>query len=156
MIGDRLQLLVSIQRTEGAPPANESLEVELLGANRFLLMHSPALVEGLAAGDEFELIGATPRVLRHGGNLVVWFYFAMELAQQPLAVRRVREVLESIGGRLDGGGTVTLIFTVPLESGFERIAQTMDSLVATTPGSSWMYGNVYSTLDDTPLNWWLR
>ena len=41
--------------SDGTPQGEETLPVVALGDGRYVLLASPGFVEGLAAGDEFEL-----------------------------------------------------------------------------------------------------
>jgi hypothetical protein len=141
-----------------AHQGEETLPVLAIGPGRYRLLASPGFVEGLAAGDEFELDPHSPlghRVLRRGGNLCVWFYHAEPLSEGSAATHDIREVAESLGGRLDGGYSRMLVLTVPLAAGFDAVARAFDAAVARHAGSAWLYGNVYDPADGvTPLDWW--
>lgn len=140
-------------------PAEELLDVEELGPNRFRLRSSPGMVEGLGAEDEFELDENAPlgfRVIRRGGNVVVWFYWPSEEMVRGPAALELQRAVEKIGGRLDGGGATHLVFTVPVRAGFPRIEDAFRRAETATPGATMMFGNVYDPGDGhTPLNWWL-
>jgi hypothetical protein len=144
--------------SNGAPQGEETLPVAALGDGRYVLLASPGFVEGLAAGDEFELDSSARggvRVLRRGGNLCVWFYHAEQLDESSDATADVRRVADSLGGRLDGGYSRMLVLTIPLAAGFDAVAAAFDDAVRRHPGSAWLYGNVYDPSDGiTPLNWW--
>lgn len=143
---------------DGVHQGDETLPVTPLGAQRYLLLASPGFVEGLAAGDEFELdtsVSGGVRVLRRGGNLCVWFYHSEPLDETSDVTADVRGVAESLGGRLDGGYSRMLVLTIPLSAGFDAVASAFDEAVARHTGSTWLYGNVYDPSDGTtPLNWW--
>lgn len=151
------QLVVSVY-SNGVRQGEESLPVAALGRGRYRLLASPGFVEGLAAGDEFELDASAPsghRVLHRGGNLCVWFYHAEPLSESSVATADARRVAESLGGRLDGGYSRMLVLTVPLAAGFDAVARAFDDAVRRHAGSAWLYGNVYDPSDGmTPLNWW--
>jgi hypothetical protein len=140
----------------GGEPVFERLRVEQIDHNRFKLLNSPGLVEGLAAGDEVELgesTGGLFRVVKRGGNLNVWLFFEGGIPNEKLGA--LSEAVESIGGYLDGGTHRSLIFTIPANVGFPRVENAMDRLTAEYPGASWMFANVYDATDGvTPLNWW--
>jgi hypothetical protein len=144
--------------SNGARQGEETLPVADLGNGRYRLLASPGFVEGLAAGDEFELDPHAPlghRVVRRGGNLCVWFYHAAPVDDSDMATADVRLVAESLGGRLDGGYSHMLVLTVPLAAGFDAVADAFDRAVRRHAGSAWLYGNVYDPSDGmTPLNWW--
>jgi hypothetical protein len=155
--GEQLEVRVPVY-TDGVHQGEETLPVIALGNDRYLLLTSPGFVEGLAAGDEFELdpsaVGGH-RVLRRGGNLCVWFYHAEPLDENSEVTADVRRVAESLGGRLDGGYSRMLVLTVPLAAGFDAVSAAFDEAVRRHAGSAWLYGNVYDPSDGTtPLNWW--
>ena len=144
--------------SDGARQGEEMLPVAELGDGRYRLLASPGFVEGLAAGDEFELEPAAPfghRVVRRGGNLCVWFYHSEALSESSAVTADVRSVAESLGGHLDGGYSRMLVLTIPLAAGFDAIARAFDDAVRRHAASSWLYGNVYDTSDGmTKLDWW--
>ena len=156
-VHERRELRVPIF-SGGAHQGEEVLPVLSLGHGRYILLASPGFVEGLAAGDEFELDASVAyghRVLRRGGNLCVWFYHAELVDQSSTATAGIRVVAESLGGRLDGGYSHMLVLTVPLAAGFDAVAGAFDEAVRRHAGSAWLYGNVYDPSDGmTPLNWW--
>lgn len=144
--------------SNGVRQGEETLPVAALGGGHYRLLASPGFVEGLAAGDEFELdasVACGHRVLRRGGNLCVWFYHAEPLSEESVATADVRLVAESLGGHLDGGYSRMLVLTIPLAAGFDAVAHAFDEAVHRHAGSAWLYGNVYDPSDGmTPLNWW--
>jgi hypothetical protein len=145
--------------SDGARQGEEVLPVVAVGPSRFRLVASPGMVEGLAAGDEFELAPDVPlgyRVLARGGNLCVWFYFEHPVSEHDPETTDVRRVAEALGGWLDGGYSRMVVFTVPLSAGFAAVAGAFDGAAARYRGAVWYYGNVYDPRDgETPLNWWL-
>lgn len=144
--------------SNGARQGEEALPVADLGDGRYRLLASPGFVEGLAAGDEFELDPDAPlghRVVRRGGNLCVWFYHSESASESIAVTADIRHVAESLGGHLDGGYSRMLVLTIPLAAGFDAIARAFDDAVRRHAASSWLYGNVYDPADGmTPLNWW--
>ena len=142
----------------GVSQGDEVLPVVEIGDGRYQLLASPGFVEGLAAGDEFELDASAAgghRVLRRGGNLCVWFYHAEPIEETDVATADIRLVAESLGGHLDGGYSHMLVLTVPLAAGFDAVADAFDRAVRRHAGSAWLYGNVYDPSDGmTPLKWW--
>lgn len=161
------QVNLPIVREDGGRKIIETLSVEQIDVNRFRLIHSPVMVEGLAAGDEFELsstelCGYT--VMRRGGNLCVWLFFGRTSADKwpepPTMVANVESFLIrpliALGGYLDGGGSGSLVFTIPVAVGFAKIEDLFNYAQSQVPGSTWMFGNVYDLIDGrTPLNWWI-
>lgn len=136
----------------------EVLPVEQLGANHFKLKNSPGFVECLAAGDEFELSDTEPlgyKLLRHSGNLCVWYYFNETKDTKGAEAKQLQEEVETLGGWLDGGLKFMLIFTIPFSAGFAKIDEVFNQAQNRIFNSGWEYGNVYDTKDGvTLLNWW--
>jgi hypothetical protein len=67
---DEPQELVVPVFSNGVRQGEETLPVAALGGGRYRLLASPGFVEGLAAGDEFELdpsVACGHRVLHRGG-----------------------------------------------------------------------------------------
>jgi hypothetical protein len=134
----------------------ERLTAVPVATGQLRLSHSPGLVEGLVAGDIIELDDEEEqgfRVVRHAPWICVWYYFAKKEDLYGPGFIAAKTALEAIGGQLDGGTHRSLIFNVPLQTGFSTIESTMERLVARFPDTEWIYGNVYG-LDGTPLNWW--
>jgi hypothetical protein len=148
------ELLLPVLNTAGERQFDESLPAEPQGGDRYRLLASPGMVEGLAAGDELELAPGEPagfRVLRRAGRLCIWVY----LSEPPPdgTDERLSRTAASLGGYLDGGNTRLRILTVPVAAGFPRVETALDAAVRELPGSSWAYGNVYDR-QDRPLGWW--
>jgi len=152
------EIALPILRDEGEQPMQEKLPVEQIGPGHFRLLHSPGLVEGLAAGDVIELTRNTTngyKLVQHGGNVCVWFFVSENNPEKQTLAQRLNQDVIAIGGWLDGGGFYSLIFTIPVNVGFPNIERIFNEAVVDHPGSTWMYGNVYDSQDGlTPLNWW--
>jgi hypothetical protein len=116
-ITEKIQLPVI--NTEQQKAGTEEIEVEPLGDRHYRLIHSPGYVEGLAAGDEIVLVDEAVgfRVLKRSGNLCLWMIFASAKDLFSAAALTLKERVERLGGRLDGGTERTLIFTIPLKAG---------------------------------------
>lgn len=146
-------LLLLVEYRQGQP-LREPVHVAALGDGVFRLLYTPGFVQGLAAGDEFRLVGTDGAfaVTRRGGNLAVQV-FADELValhQADLVAQVAR-----LGGSLDGAIERGLAFTVPLAAGFPAVERVFDTWVAAHPGWEWSFGNVYDPTDGvTPLGWW--
>jgi len=139
---------------------SEVLDIEEVGPNRYRLIYSPGLVEGLAAGDEFELTeenSAGFNIVRRSGNLCAWLIFDEPTDFSAPNIEDLEARVRGIGGYLDGGTHRSLIFTIPLQSEFRTIEGIFDSFVKAVQGTHWFYGNVYDPKDPAnPLNWWLE
>ena len=139
---------------------SEILDVEEIGPNRYRLIYSPGLVEGLAAGDEFELTdenAAGFNVVRRSGNLCAWLIFDEPPDFSAPNIKDLEARVQGMGGHLDGGTHRSLIFTIPLRAGFKAIEEILDGFVEAVEGTHWFYGNVYDPKEPAkPLNWWLE
>ena len=105
---------------DGVHQGDETLAVTPLSAERYLLLASPGFVEGLAAGDEFELdasVSGGVRVLRRGGNLCVWFYHIPRRARRDAEARRTAR-----GRGADSGWMPTPVTSLEVVDGKGRSA----------------------------------
>jgi hypothetical protein len=132
----------------------EPVHVNKLGEGTFRLLYSPGLVQGIAAGDTFTLVGSDGafKVTNRSGNLAVQIFSDASVAQYAaeLAAQFAR-----IDGVLDGEVDRGLVFTVPVSVGFPAIEAVVNAWVAKHPGWEWFYGNVYDPTDGTTLlGWW--
>lgn len=146
-----IRLLIEYRKGQ---PLTEPVHAESLGDGMYRLLYTPGLVQGIAAGDEFSLVGdeGAFRVRRRGGNLAVQLY-----SKQPVASFRTElaALVASLGGWLDGAIEKGLVFTIPVTVGFSAVEKLFDTWVAEHPGWEWYYGNVYDPVDGiTPLGWW--
>lgn len=153
-----IEIKLPIRMDPPSRPAVEMLPVAEVGPNCYRLVSSPGMVEGLAADDLFAIDREDDlgyKVIRRGGNVCAWFFFDAPGRNRGPEADRIREAVEGIGGRLDGGGHCVLVFTIPVSAGFPAIADLFDGARERIPGSTWMYGNVYDPKDGhTPLGWW--
>jgi len=135
----------------------ESVLVEKLGGNRYRLLASPGLLEGIAGGDEIELAPERPagfRVTRRGGNICVQFFWEGDLND---CADALGPKAAALGGRIDGQTASLLVFTIPVSAGFPAIERIFYDAETRYTGCRWMYGNVYDPADGrTPLNWWVQ
>src|SRR5262245_10449318 len=138
----------------------EVLEVDAVPPGRYRLRHSPAFVDGLAAGDVIELDESARegfRVLSRGGNLAVIVAFEEDQDRSTGLVERLAKAIKALGGTKDGGPARLLVFTVPVGAGFDAVEKLLNGFVAEQSGTNWWYGNVYEAGDALrPLNWWKR
>ena len=136
-------------------PAYEEVHVEPRGVDRYVLLQSPGLALGIAAGDIFSVASdKTFRVLERAGNVCIQIFGPPRVQDIEHDVTRM---LSDIEGRLDGMSDEELVYTVPLTSGFNSIETVLERVVRLHPSLEWYYGNVYDPDDGvTPLNWWLH
>lgn len=142
---------------DGQPKGvGELVEVERLGDNLYKLVCPPAMVEGLAIGDTFELDEDDPagfQVVEHSGYLTIW----MQLPDRELTdddFDLIQDALNEADGIFHGiAHGIFAVFSAPVSAGMDEVSSAMDNLVATMPGASWQYANVYDW-DGEPLGWW--
>jgi len=150
-MAQHVDLLVEYRRGR---PIVETVHAESLGNGHYKLLHSPGLVQGIAAGDEFRFTDANGafEVLSRAGNIVVQLY--ANAGVEPFAAELGSSV-RALGGTLDGRVARGMVFSIPVGVGFEAIEGLFNSFVADKPGVQWAYGNVYADAEGrVPLNWW--
>jgi hypothetical protein len=149
---------IEVAHLEEDQKVTEKLPAEPLGGKRYQLMGSPALVAGLASGDEIELDPREPtgyRLLKHGMNLCIQIHARRcnKAMQDAIA-----HGFESLGGRFDGvmesPKACIVVCSVSVFATFDRIEKTMDQLARKFRFEGWTYGNVYDLATGEPLNWW--
>jgi Domain of unknown function (DUF4265) len=148
--------LVADTNPDGTP-FYESVLVELVGPGRYLVLASPGLLAGFAAGDEIEVAPDERyghRVIRRGGNVCVQFFKG---GDEGRTWGELESQVAALGGRLDGETPGLLVFTIPVAAGFPAIERIFYAAEKRYAGCEWMYGNVYDPADGvTPLNWWAQ
>jgi len=119
----------------------------------YVVLYSPGLVEGIAAGDVIRLTDAAFghfEVLERSGNVSVKWGARSELGSK---LNEADSLLQPLGARRDGAIERAAVWTIPVSTGFEAIEAAMEAVVSLISGSSWLYGNVYDE-NEKPLNWW--
>jgi hypothetical protein len=143
---------------DGRLATREMLEVDPVDGARYRLLHSPAFVDGLAAGDVIELDESRAsgfRLISRAGNLAVIVTFEKEEHKHSPQAQRLQGSVKAIGGTLDGGPSRVLVFTVPASTGFQTVETLLDAFLQELPGTNWWYGNVYEAGNAArSLNWW--
>ena len=150
----RLQLLAGFDPQ--GQPVLEKLEAWALATEHcYELMRSPLFVRNLAAGDIFRLTRQTPgafEVLRRSGRLTLRVYRRSDL---DALERELTPEVEKLDGTLDRASERALAYSLHVNVGFAAVEAQFDRPPEASPGSSWLYGNVYDPADGTtPLNWW--
>lgn len=148
-----MTLVVKAGTSTDGRPAFEEVLVDSADGGEYLLLRSPGLVQGLAAGDRFVLeADRSVRVTRRGWNLCVQIYSNDSL---DALERQLEQPLLRLGGRLDGKTANLLVYTVPAKAGFSAVESILQEHVTSSSGAEWYFGNVYDERDGvTPLNWW--
>ena len=138
-------------RDASSGDASEPVHAVPLGGSNYRVVYSPSIVYGIAAGDEIDTDAeGNFSVLRRGGNLAVRVLCAagVDGFADDLCLS-----VEGLGGRLDGKVRNGLVFTIPLEAGFEAIERLFGEFTSMHSSTVWEYGNVYNEAGQ-PLLWW--
>ena len=133
-------------------PLKEPVHVAHLQANQYKLLYSPGLVQGIAAGDIFELINTNGEfnVISRSGNVSVQVYFRSPVL---IGSTELIQQVEALNGSLDGSVQIGMVFSIPVSAGFEAIETIFNTFTNNNPEAKWFYGNVYD-VNDNPLLWW--
>ncbi len=140
-------------RPDGSPVV-ERLQVLEQSDGGFVVVKSPAFIQGIAKGDRIKLDKKDSAfdLVARSGNLCIRVFAQCEMA--PLAQDLVPEI-EKMGGELDFENARMLVFSIHVSCGFNQIEQVLNDHVGEETNSAWFYGNVYDPKDGvTPLNWW--
>lgn len=134
----------------------EVLEVEPLDATTVRLLHSPAYVHGVAAGDVIVLDPdeITGFRVRERSRLLALVLALPSPDVKPPALQAVTDWVHSVGGRLEGGPPRLYVFSIPLTAGFASVETRFDAAVAAIDGAGWWYNNVYDRSGEQLLEWW--
>lgn len=149
-------ILLPVFDESGKPATPEVLEAEPEGSGRYLLLHSPAFVDGIARGDIIELAPELPRgfrVARRGGYLAIVLALPVSLEKERAQQLLQAEVVAA-NGVCEGGPGRALVFSIPVGAGFSVVEQIFVSFCASHTGSDWWFGNVYDPESGAALNWW--
>ena len=151
---DQATVELFVDWTSDGEPFYEEAPVEPVGRDRYRVLASPGLFDGLAAGDVFERrLDGSFAVIERSGNLAIQIWYPDE----DLRARVEAELLpraQELGGWLDGRTERGSVLTFPLRAGFPRIERLLDGWVASAPAARWSYANVYDADGWTPLRWW--
>ena len=130
-------------------------------AGHWILLRSPLYAMRLAAGDTLKIANEEPgtfEIVDRGGNIAVQFYLPETDCDDPLATKlvidRITPEVELLSGRLDGQTTGSMVFTLPMEAGFQAIESVFARAVQEFEGAQWQYANVYDPITGKPLMWW--
>jgi Domain of unknown function (DUF4265) len=118
------------------------------------LLHSPARVSGLAAGDVIELDTSRVagfRVMRRGGNLAVVLRLPTEELKGQ-AGKALEAEVASMSGVCESSVDDSLVFTVPSAAGIPAVEAFFNRARDRFRGSEWHFNNAYGP-DGRPLDW---
>ncbi len=140
-MSDHIQLLVEYRNGK---PLCEFVHAEMLADGSYQLLLSPGFVQGIAAGDEFKLLNEDGEfeVIKRSGNIVVQVF-----SNEPIEPYKdeLTKRVEDLGGTADGSIEHGIVFTIPVAVGFKQIESLFTGFVKNTPGTQWLYGNVYES-----------
>ncbi|WP_016956536.1 DUF4265 domain-containing protein [Catenovulum agarivorans] len=141
---------------EGSEDQTQPVEVEQIGSNEYMILYSPGLVEGIAAGDSIKITNESSgefEVVHRGGSVSIKLYSKHELANY---MECIMSEFEALPSRFDGGVKHACVWTVDLsQTNFGNIERSMKNIMRKVPDSKWWYGNVYDA-NNKPLNWWKK
>jgi acetyl-CoA carboxylase carboxyltransferase component len=129
-------------------PVLEELVVEAKD-DSYVLLASPAILLGMAAGDTIQVDALGNASVQHrGGNLAIQVY------GDPAAADALVRILAGTDARVDSRVPKLTVVTAPVRVGFSRIESALAEMLNLYPETEWYYGNVYEEDGTTPLNWW--
>ncbi|WP_096086592.1 DUF4265 domain-containing protein [Agaribacterium haliotis] len=134
----------------------EQIRVKATDNNSFIVVQSPAFIQGLASGDEiaFDNKDNSFELLKHSGNLAIRIFARTKIDEMK---DNLVGALEKLGGELDFSNERMMIFSIHVSCGFKEIEAILNRHIGEKTHSAWFYGNVYDPADGTtPLNWWLE
>jgi hypothetical protein len=138
----------------GGRQVRESTPARSVGVGEWLLLATPGLVQGCAAGDVVRVNDdGSFQVLHRGGNVSVNVYSdgSADMKQSFALLKGLMAPLEATVEAPDD--LRFLVVTCPISAGFPAIEEAMGRWVSAGGGPEWCYGNVYDDLD-RPLDWW--
>jgi hypothetical protein len=153
LIKSRIIQLYAGTRPDGEPVV-EKVAVRQGEDGSYLMLHSPAFVRGLARGDSIELVSkraGTFTVLRRAGNIAVRVYCKSDSAVLDAALT---PHVTQFDGRRDIKSEHLLVYSIPVQAGFDSIESVFDQQLSGSADASWSYGNVYDEHSGEPMQWW--
>jgi len=147
-----VRLVDSVETPNGAL-ANEPVPADQVSDDEWLIVATPGLVNGCAAGDRVLVANdGTFEVVERGGNVAAHIYSPGALADVGLI--GLQQVFAELGGTVEWPTTKRFaVVTVPVAAGFRAIEEPIEAFVADNIGTQWNYGNVYDD-ENSPLGWW--
>jgi len=134
-------------------PSHELTPARHLGGDEYLILGTPGLANGCAAGDRVRVdeSGAFV-VVERGPNVAVHFYASSAIPEADL--HELRAPFEHLEAAVEWSEPRRfVVVTVPVDAGFPRIEAIVNEWIGRHPDVEWNYGNVYGE-DGAPLGWW--
>lgn len=156
ILADKQPIIIQLYagtRPDGEPVV-EKVAVRENDDGSYLMLHSPAFVRGLARGDSLEWVSqraGTFKVLKRAGNLAVRVYCKSDAEILDAALTPHVAQFE---GRCDIKSEHLLVYSIPIEAGFDSVEEVFDQQLSGSADASWSYGNVYDEHSGEPLQWW--
>jgi hypothetical protein len=138
---------------EGTKSDTQPVEVESVSTDVYRILYSPGFVEDIAAGDVIRVTDQARgafEVIKYGGNVSVKISDIESIINK---LQSLDEALSKVGARLDGNLEHVAVWTIPVESGFQKIEVAIAKACELLKEPTWWYGNVYDA-QGNPLNWW--
>ena len=148
----RVQLLAGFNEATGRP-VHEELRARHEGGDRYVVLATPGLANGCAAGDTVQVVGdGRFTVVERGGNVAVHVYPVATLEGRE--VEALQRLFDPLGGVVEAPEPPSfVVVTVPVSAGFSAIEDAMDIWLAVRSETTWYFGNVYDE-SGQPLGWW--
>lgn len=134
--------------------AIEEIHVEHAKGGSYRVLNTPALVEGVAAGDTVITDGKDPckiTVVLYGGRAGVQFFWGRPFTEEEEQIFAAE--LAKHGATVEGLTEDVLTTSFDASLGFEVIQESVRLLRQMCPTSEWYYANVYAADGKTPLPW---
>ena len=151
---DQATVELFVDQPSDGEPFFEEVPVAPLGGDRYRILASPGLLDGLAAGDVFDRRSdGTYEVVERSGNLCVQVWHPDVDVRDRVDAELLPGAI-ALEGWLDGRTEGSTVLTFPLSAGFPRIERLLDDWVDATDGATWSFANAYAEDGRTPLRWW--
>ena len=139
-------------RSDGSP-ARELIPARRLRGRDYLVVGTPALANGCAAGDRIRVEESGDFiVVERGGKVAVQIYAGASIPATDLIDLRV--AFGELNGVVEWPAERRfVVVTVPVDVGFAAIERLVDNWTRRLADVGWNYGNIYDD-EDRPLNWW--
>jgi hypothetical protein len=148
---EHVRLLVGY--TSSGEPSHEMTPARPLEDGDYLILGTPGLANGCAAGDRVRVDASGAfTIIERGTNVAVHFYASSEIDHDSLF--ELRAAFDRLGAATDWPVQRRfIVVTVPVDAGFRAIEEVVDGWLANRPDIDWNYGNVYDDEGD-PIGWW--